>query len=90
MVCIGFVFYVPELERSTDMPGARNYLRTQLPQYDFTDDGLDILIAGGSLPQDLEASWGGWGNQQRLLHQGKGHLPRREGSHPSGQASDNS
>ena len=39
--------------RSTDMPGARNYLRTQLPQYDFTDDDLDILIAGGSLPQDI-------------------------------------
>ena len=35
------------------MPGARNYLRTQLPQYDFTDDDLDILIAGGSLPQDI-------------------------------------
>ena len=39
--------------RSTDMPGARNYLRTQLPEYDFTDDDLDILIAGGSLPQDF-------------------------------------
>jgi hypothetical protein len=39
--------------RSTDMPGARNYLRTQLPEYDFTDDDLDILIAGGSLPEDI-------------------------------------
>ena len=35
--------------RSTDIPGARNYLRSQLPQYDFTDDDLDILIAGGDL-----------------------------------------
>ena len=39
--------------RSTDIPGARNYLRTQLPQYDFTDDDLDILIAGGDLPEDI-------------------------------------
>ena len=39
--------------RSTDISGARNYLRTQLPQYDFTDDDLDILIAGGDLPEDI-------------------------------------